>query len=222
MFIKTFPVGAFQCNCTILADSVSGEAVVVDPGDEGEKIVAELNRQGLRVKYLVHTHAHIDHILGTRTVQESCGGDICLHRGDQPLYDNLAMQGEFLGLKVTQDALPVTKYLEHGDVIESSSIVLNVLHTPGHTPGSVCFHLPKITVDGKDQSLLFSGDTLFAGSIGRTDLWGGDYDQIIASLKERVTKVPTNTVVIPGHGPQTTILRELKTNPFLVGEVAAR
>lgn len=214
MFIETFPVGPFQCNCTILADETSGEAIVVDPGDEADKIKKALQGRGFSPRYLIHTHAHIDHIGATRAVHEACGGTVCLHKGDQMLYDNIAMQGEFLGLQVDGRVVPIEKHIEHGDVIESSGLKIEVLHTPGHTPGSVCFYLDW-TWDGNPGTLMFAGDTLFMGSIGRTDLWGGDYGQIMASLTDRVTKVPPETRVICGHGPMTTIGRELKTNPFL-------
>lgn len=216
MFIKTFPVGAFQCNCSILADEKTGDAVVVDPGDEADRILAVLKVQGFTPRYLVHTHAHIDHIAATRAVHTAAGGEVCLNKGDQMLYDNIAMQGEFLGLSVDPVVTPVSRYIEHDDVIEVGGLKLGVLHTPGHTPGSVCFYCETATQAGEPLKIMFSGDTLFSGSIGRTDLWGGDYNQIIASLKERVTKVPLETQVIPGHGPATTIARELKSNPFLV------
>jgi glyoxylase-like metal-dependent hydrolase (beta-lactamase superfamily II) len=216
MFIKTFPVGTFQCNCSILADEKTGDAIVVDPGDDAARILTELKTQGFTVRYLVHTHAHIDHIAATRAVHAAAGGEVCLNKGDQMLYDNIAMQGEFLGLAVDPVVTPVTRYIEHQDVIETSGLKLNVLHTPGHTPGSVCFYCETLAANGASLKFMFSGDTLFSGSIGRTDLWGGDYDQIIASLKERVIKVPLETAVIPGHGPSTTIARELKSNPFLV------
>lgn len=210
MFITTFPVGAFQCNCTILADKKSGEAIIVDPGDEGDKIVALVRQHGFAVKYLVHTHAHVDHIAATKAVHDACGGTVCLHAGDQPLYDNIQMQADFLGLQIDTALTPVTQNIVHGDVIEAASLRLDVLHTPGHTPGSVCFYLDQ----GK---IMFTGDTLFMNSIGRTDLWGGDTAQIMASLKERVMTAPLETTVVCGHGPQTTIAQERARNPFLRG-----
>ena len=210
MFITTFPVGAFQCNCTILADDEKGEAIIVDPGDEGEKIIAHVRERGFAVKYLLHTHAHVDHIAATKAVHDACGGIVCLHAGDQPLYDNIQMQADFLGLAIDTALTPVTQNIVHGDVIEAASLKLGVMHTPGHTPGSVCFHL-------NSEKILFTGDTLFMNSIGRTDLWGGDTNQIMASLKERVITVAPETTVICGHGPQTTIGRERQMNPFLRG-----
>lgn len=209
MFIKTFPVGVFQCNCSIIADEESGEAFVVDPGDEAEKIVAEVQKQKFVVKYIIHTHAHIDHIGATGSVHKDCGGEICLHRSDLPLYDAIDMQAQLLGIKNTGGVLPVKTFMEHGDVFElGKEVSAKVLFTPGHTPGSVCFMLEK-------SNLLLSGDTLFFRSIGRTDLWGGDYDQIIASIKEKLFKLPDQTLVIPGHGPTTQIGSEKKENPFV-------
>lgn len=215
MILKTFPVGAFQCNCSIIADPKSLEAIVVDPGDEAERILAELEQHGFSVKYLVHTHAHIDHIMATRELHEKTSAAICLHRGDQFLYDNIAMQGEFLGLTVENTVTPVTKYIEHGDCVSTAKIHLDVLHTPGHTPGSVCFSWQGVTLGDKKTNILFSGDTLFNGSIGRTDLWGGDYGQIIESIKTKLLNLDANTIVIPGHGPQTSIAVEAQGNPFL-------
>lgn len=217
MILTTFSVGAFQCNCSIIADEKSGEAIVVDPGDEAERILGELQKSGLSVKYLVHTHAHIDHIMATATLHEKTRAAICLNKGDQFLYDNIAMQGDLLGLSVTDQVKPVTQYLEHGDDVICQDLRLKVLHTPGHTPGSICFLWPNVELGGQKQTILFSGDTLFSGSIGRTDLWGGDFDQIIDSIKSRLLTLDEHTQVIPGHGPTTLIAREAKSNPFLQG-----
>lgn len=205
--IKTFPVGVFQCNCTIIADPESREALVIDPGDEAERILQELMAQKIQVRAILHTHAHIDHIGATKEIAQKTGGVICLHKDDLFLYDNMAMQAQVLGVDMDCDVLPVEKFIAHGDAVEiASGLRADVLHTPGHTPGSVCFLIGKT---------LFAGDTLFQGSIGRTDLWGGDYGQIIASIKEKLLKLPLETRVICGHGPQTTIGHEAKNNPFL-------
>ena len=212
MMIKTFPVGAFQCNCTILGDEKTGEAIVIDPGDEAERIIKEIKALGLTVKHIIHTHAHLDHIGGTNRVKSTLGGKIGLHKDDLFLYENIAMQGSFLGMQMDPNVKPVDHYLVHGDVLEwGENKNMEVLHTPGHTPGSLCFFL-KNGLSG--QNILFSGDTLFMGSIGRTDLWGGDYDLILSSIKEKLLGL-NNTIVITGHGPQTTIERERKLNPFL-------
>ncbi len=220
MFIKTFPVGSFGCNCSVLADEKTGTAIIVDPGDEGEKIITLVREKGFRVTHLIHTHAHIDHIGATKFVHQSIGGEICLHKDDTLLYDNMAMQAQVLGLEMDCNVLPVARHIEHGDAIEASAdLRVSVIHTPGHTPGSVCFMLSNggdgLKTGGETPPLLFSGDTLFLRSIGRTDLWGGDYDQIIASIRERLLTLPAETIVIPGHGPQTQIGREKMSNPFL-------
>lgn len=213
MIVKTFPVGSFQCNCTILADETTREAIVIDPGDEPQKILSHLTSLGLTAKYLLHTHAHVDHIMATREVKEKNGGQIGLHRDDQFLYDNLLMQAEFLGLSPQHQKkpLPVDHYLNDGDVIEwGEGSRIQVIHTPGHTPGSLCFWSKS-----QKQDVLFAGDTLFQGSIGRTDLWGGDYNQIIASIHEKLLILPESLSVVCGHGPLTQIGREKKSNPFL-------
>lgn len=211
MIVKTFPVGAFQCNCTILGDPETGEAIVVDPGDEADKILKVLSDHQLKIKYLLHTHAHLDHIGATRKVKEKNGGKIGLHKDDLFLYENMKMQGQFLGLSVKDDPLPIDHYLVQGDVIEwGGKNRLEVLHTPGHTPGSICFHQQT-----ENQNLLFAGDTLFMGSIGRTDLWGGDHEQILSSINTKLLSLPETTSVVCGHGPNTSIGREKKLNPFL-------
>lgn len=215
MFIKTFPVGPFQCNCTILGDRQSGKALIVDPGDEASKIIEMVKQEGFDVTHLVHTHAHIDHVGATKDVHESCGGTICLHEGDRFLYENLKMQGDLLGLPVDGDVLPIAKTIETGDVIEASvNLRAKVIHTPGHTPGSVCFFIERGLLCEDTPPVLFSGDTLFRNSIGRTDLWGGDYEQILSSIKERLFTLPEDTLVIAGHGPQTHVGVERATNPF--------
>lgn len=212
LHIETFPVGALGCNCTILADTATREAVVIDPGDEAEKILRKIGKQGFTLTKQLHTHAHVDHIGGTRTVAESTRAQILLHEKDRWLYDNIRMQAEWIGMEVG-DPLKPDAYLAGGDTIRFGAHLLTAIHTPGHTPGSLCFHLV-----GKD--LLFSGDTLFAGSIGRTDLWGGSMPEILASIRQKLF-VPFEemTRVIPGHGPGTTIGEERRSNPF-VGEGA--
>ncbi len=213
MILKTFPVGAFQCNCTIIGDETTGEAIVVDPGDDADRILKELNRHNLKLKYLLHTHAHLDHIGATKVVKTKAGGTIGLHKDDLFLYENIAMQGEFLGIQLDPVVAPIDHYLVHNDKIEwGDKQRIEVIHTPGHTPGSLSF-VAKNLVNGTD--LVFAGDTLFSGSIGRTDLWGGDYNQIINSIKTRVLTLPDQVTVVCGHGPNTTIGQERKFNPFL-------
>src|SRR3989338_2518394 len=214
MFVKTFPVGSFQCNCTILGDETTGVAIVIDPGGESQKILSALAQKGFTVKYLLHAHAHLDHIGATKAVKDATGASIGLHKEDLFLYDNIAMQGQLLGVKLDPHVCPVDHYLIEGDVIEwGNQNRIEILHTPGHTPGSLTFLAKKLS-DAKD--VLFAGDTLFLGSIGRTDLWGGDYDQILDSIKNKILNLDDTISVVCGHGPNTNIGRERKANPFLL------
>jgi glyoxylase-like metal-dependent hydrolase (beta-lactamase superfamily II) len=187
--------------------------VVIDPGDEAQAIAEEVARQGLKVTHVLHTHAHVDHIGGTAELQAACGGTLWLHRGDQWLAENLATQCRMIGLPVPQTPV-IDRWLEVGTRVAFAGEHLETLHTPGHTPGSCCFVL---RAGGKQ--LLFSGDTLFAGSIGRTDLWGGDTGKILQSLTGKLLALDDDTDVICGHGPATTIGAERRGNPFLTGEV---
>lgn len=209
MHFETFPVGAFQCNCSIIADPKTGDAIVIDPGDEAEKIIERITAKGFTVRYLLHTHAHIDHVGATADVKRVLGGEVCLHRDDLFLYDNLAMQASLLRLK-TPSHTAIDHYLEDQQELTASALRIRVLFTPGHTPGSLCFLWEQ-----PNRAILFSGDTLFQGSIGRTDLWGGNYDQIIASIDEQLMTLNTEMLVYPGHGPTTTIGAEKRHNPFL-------
>lgn len=202
---ETFPAGPFECNCTVLACGDTKDAVVIDPGGEVERIAEIVAQYDLTVRAIIHTHAHLDHIYCTRDIKEAHGGAICLHRGDAFLYDGFAMQAAMFGWKV-RETTAVERWIEHGDVIEMGKRQLAVIHTPGHTPGSVCFE-----VDG----LLFAGDTLFRRSIGRTDLPGGDGPQLQRSIKERLYTRNLDTLVIPGHGPTTKLGDEAKANPFV-------
>lgn len=208
MIIETFPVGLLQCNCTILGDEQSGEAIVIDPGDEAPKILKRLEARGLRAKAILITHTHLDHV-GSNQAMRDAGARIMLHEKDLPLYDNLEVQASFIGLD-TPDRAEVDEYIHQGDVVSlgASRTAVEVLHTPGHTPGSCCFFVGS-------ENLLLSGDTLFAGGVGRTDLWGGDYDTEIRSIRDRLLPLPDSTRVIAGHGPDTTIVAERRSNPFL-------
>ena len=210
MIIETFPVGPLQCNCTILGDPETGEAIVIDPGDEAPKVLKRLAAHGLRPKAILITHTHLDHVAGNHEVRERTGAKVMLHERDLPLYDNLPMQAQFIGMAPPVRA-DVDEYIHQGDVITfgSKGDSIQVLHTPGHTPGSCSFFMAS-------QNLLFSGDTLFAGGVGRTDLWGGDFDTEVESIRQRLLPLPDATRVIAGHGPDTTILEERESNPFLV------
>jgi hydroxyacylglutathione hydrolase len=207
VFIETFPVGCFQCNCTVLGCERTGEAVIIDPGDDEEKILKIIKQQGFQVKSLLHTHAHLDHIGMAGPLKRKGYGEIFLHKDDEFLYDSLEEQGKLFGLSL-QPKDEVDEHLSHKDQIEFGDHVLSVIHTPGHTPGSCSFLLEK-------KGILFSGDTLFQSSIGRTDLPGGDFNQIVDSIKNRIFNLKKDYSIIPGHGPNTTLAYEAKSNPFV-------
>lgn len=212
MIIESFPVGLLQCNCTVLGDPVSKQAIVVDPGDEVDEVLAVLRRHGLACRAILNTHTHIDHVGANQALRDATGAKVMFHESDLPLYDNLRMQAEWMGgMIVAPPRAPVDEHVHQGDVVKAGSLAALVLHTPGHTPGSICLHLAGA------KPLLLAGDTLFAGSVGRTDLWGGDYDQEIASIRERLLALDDATRVICGHGPETTIGNERRRNPFLAG-----
>jgi len=207
MIRKTFPVGPLQCNCTILADPDSREAVVIDPGDEAPKILMKLAEDELKVVAIIHTHAHVDHIGAAAKLAEVTHAPTYLHPEDKFLHDILAEQAMFIGMKAPQSA-PIDLQLEDAQAVHFGKYELGVIHTPGHSPGSVCFDVP-----GHD--ICFSGDTLFAGGIGRTDLWGGDFDTLEKSIRDRLYALNSAVRVIPGHGPETFIDQERKANPFV-------
>ena len=205
--IETFPVGPLQCNCSIVVDEAAREAVVIDPGDEAERIARALEEAGVKAVALLHTHAHFDHVTGTGELSRVTGAPIRLHPADNPLYDRLPEQGSYFGLKIPAPS-PIDAPLTDGEVISFGGNRLRVVHTPGHTPGSTSFLLEG------DSPVLFSGDTLFRRSIGRTDLPGGDTAQILASIREKLFALPGDVPVVCGHGPGTTIEEERRLNPF--------
>jgi hydroxyacylglutathione hydrolase len=205
--IETFPVGPLQCNCSVLVDETTREAVVIDPGDEPERVLEVLESAKVRPVALLHTHAHFDHVGGTRAVAEASGAPIRLHPADLPLYEALPDQAAFFGLSAGRPRA-LDAPLSDGEVIPFGRFALRAIHTPGHTPGSTCFELQG------DAPLLFSGDTLFRRSIGRTDLWGGDTDAILASIRQKLFRLPGDLPVVCGHGPGTTIGEEKRSNPF--------
>lgn len=214
IYIK-LPVGLLQCNCLIIGDPSSREAIVIDPGDEVERILGLLGRYKLTVKVIVSTHAHIDHVGGLAKLHQYTGAPVMMHNDDLPLYHAMDVQAEFLGMQ-TPELVDVDHLLKEGDALSWGGFQANVIHTPGHSPGSVSLYLPKDSGHIKlTQPQLFAGDTLFAGSIGRTDLWGGSFDQLMDSLKSKLLQLPDDTVVHPGHGPSTSIGHERRSNPFL-------
>lgn len=207
MILETFPVGLLQCNCSLLGDETTGEAMVIDPGDNIPHILARLEKHGLKLKQIVVTHAHIDHVGGALQLKRQTGAPVLLNQQDLPLLQMMEEQAGWLGVK-TPAVAPPDASAEDQLVIGLEHYPAQVLHTPGHTPGSICLHFAP-------QKLLLAGDTLFAGSIGRTDLPGGDFKQIIRSIHDRLLPLPDETRVIPGHGPTTTIGEERESNPFL-------
>jgi glyoxylase-like metal-dependent hydrolase (beta-lactamase superfamily II) len=207
MIHEILPVGRLQCNCSIIADENTHEAMVIDPGDDIGDIQAILQKHGVRVKQIVITHAHIDHVGGAMKLRAATGAPILLNQKDHALLKMLDMQAAWLGMS-TPDEVEVDRTITDADKVEAGALVANVMHTPGHTEGSICLYFPA-------EQKLIAGDTLFAGSIGRTDLPGGSFDKIIRSLHQKVLSLPDETIVVPGHGPLTTIGDERETNPFL-------
>jgi len=207
MIRETFPVGPLACNCTLIGDEVTHEAIVIDPGDEIGRIHRRLTAQGLTLKQILITHAHIDHVGGALKLKRLTGAPIFLNEYDLPLLKMMQEQAGWLGI-ATPDTAPPDENLIDGLSVGLASQPALVLHTPGHTQGSVCLHFPPL-------KLLIAGDTLFAGSIGRTDLPGGNLDQIIDSIQSRLLVLPDDTEVLPGHGPATTIGQERRLNPYV-------
>jgi glyoxylase-like metal-dependent hydrolase (beta-lactamase superfamily II) len=209
IIIEHLTVGALGCTCTIVADPAAGEAIVVDGGDEVERIVARLTELGVRATHLVHTHAHFDHIGALADLKERTGGAGLLHAGDLPLFNALALQARMFGVPAPR-VVALDGHLEDGDTIRAGAARLDVLHTPGHTPGSVSFAL-----DREAGPMLLTGDTLFAGAVGRWDLGGTSLEDIVSSIRSKLFDFPDATVVVPGHGPVTTIGIEKRENPYL-------
>lgn len=207
MIVETLAVGPLGCNCTILGCPETRQAIVVDPGGDADRIAAILDRHGLKPVALLHTHAHFDHVLGAPELKERFGAEILLHADDLPLYENVPMQGSFFGFSLPAPT-PVDRFVPDGERLAIGSEHGEVIHTPGHTPGSICFHVGT-------QKLLLTGDTLFAGGIGRTDLWGGSQADLMRSIRERLLPLDPETRIIPGHGPETTLGEEARHNPFL-------
>jgi glyoxylase-like metal-dependent hydrolase (beta-lactamase superfamily II) len=207
MVLETFPVGPLQCNCTLLGDEEAGEAIVIDPGDEVTRIYRRISDLGLKLKQILVTHAHIDHVGGALKLKRLTGAPILLNENDLPLLKMMEAQAAWIGVPTPEVTAPDASLAE-GMQVGLDRYPARVLHTPGHTQGSVCLHFAPL-------NMLIAGDTLFAGSIGRTDLPGGNPRQIIESIASRLLVLPDETRVLPGHGQETTIGAERNSNPFL-------
>ncbi len=209
MRVEQFSVGPLDNNLYLLTADGTKEAIVIDPSIDSEGVLAEISRRALDVKRILLTHAHIDHILMVKRFHEATGAPVWLHEADRPLYDRGADQAAAFGMSWPGSA-PIAHAIEEGEEVGVAGIPIRAIHTPGHSPGSVTF----VTSEG-----LISGDVLFRGSVGRTDLPGGDWGLLARTIREQLFSHPRETRVLPGHGPETTIGFELRTNPF-VGEPA--
>ena len=203
------PNGQFAQNCFLVVPDGSSDAIVVDPGEEADRILARAHREGLTIRAIWLTHAHLDHVLGVKAVRDATGAPIYLHPADRPLYDNAPQQGQWFGFRV-EPPPPPDHALAHGDRLALGPEAVEVRHAPGHSPGSVCF---------VGARFVLAGDVLFQGSIGRTDLPGGNLERLLRSIREQLLTLPDDTLVYSGHGPVTTIGAERETNPFLTGEL---
>lgn len=198
-------VGPLEVNCYILADEQTGEAVVIDPGDDAEEILKIIRNENLKVRYIVNTHAHFDHVGANSRLKQETGAEVLMHEADAAMLADAADQAIIFGSRITQPPQP-DRYVQDGDEISAGEVKLRILHTPGHSRGGIC-----LLGDG----MVFTGDSLFAGSIGRTDFEGGDLMSLIGAIKTKLLTLPDDTIVYPGHGPETTIGDEKRDNPFL-------
>jgi glyoxylase-like metal-dependent hydrolase (beta-lactamase superfamily II) len=212
MIHEIFPVGPLQCNCSVIGDEGSHEAMVVDPGDEIERVLELLRRHGLKLKMIAVTHGHIDHIGGAGKLHKATGAPVYMNEADQMQIKLLPLQAAWIGMRPPGE-VKIDHALGDADKLTVGDLSATVLHTPGHTEGSVCLYFDA-------QKKLVAGDTLFAGSIGRTDLPGGNFEKIMRSLQQRVLALPDEIVVVPGHGPLTSIGEERQSNPFLTGKLS--
>ena len=208
MIHEILPVGPLQCNCSVIGDESTREAMVIDPGDDIEDVVTIIRKHNLQVKQIVVTHAHIDHVGGAMKLRAATGAPILLNQNDYALLKMLDVQAAWIGMP-SPGKVEIDNSITTGQTVSAGSHTANVLHTPGHTEGSICLYFPV-------EHKLIAGDTLFAGSIGRTDLPGGSTQKIMQSLHNTVLALPDETIVVPGHGPITTIGEERETNPFLI------
>jgi len=207
MIHEILPVGPLQCNCSVIGDESTREAIVIDPGDNIDQILGLIRKHNLQVKQIVITHAHIDHVGGAAKLRAATGAPIVLNQNDYALLKMLDVQAAWIGMP-SPGKVEIDNSIGNADSVKVGPLEGQVIHTPGHSEGSICLYFPL-------EKKLIAGDTLFAGSIGRTDLPGGSYEKILRSLHDRVLALPDDTIVIPGHGPATTIGEERESNPFL-------
>jgi hydroxyacylglutathione hydrolase len=207
MIHEILPVGPLQCNCSVIGDEATREAMVIDPGDNIDDILALVSKHNLQVKQIIVTHAHIDHVGGAMKLRARTGAPILLNQNDYALLQMLDVQATWLGM-ASPGKVEIDQTLGQDDTLKAGGLTASVIHTPGHTEGSICLYFPR-------EKKLIAGDTLFAGSIGRTDLPGGSFKKIVDSLNGKLLALPDDTVVVPGHGPSTTIGQERESNPFL-------
>ena len=207
MIHEILPVGPLQCNCSVIGDEATREAMVIDPGDNIDDILALVSKHNLQVKQIIITHAHIDHVGGAMKLRARTGAPILLNQNDYALLQMLDVQATWLGM-ASPGKVEIDQTLGQDDTLKAGGLTASVIHTPGHTEGSICLYFPR-------EKKLIAGDTLFAGSIGRTDLPGGSFKKIVESLNEKLLALPDDTLVVPGHGPSTTIGQERESNPFL-------
>lgn len=207
MIHEILPVGPLQCNCSVIGDETTREGMVIDPGDDIEQVLDLVRKHNLQIKQIVITHAHIDHVGGAMKLRAATGAPVLLNQNDYALLKMLDVQASWIGMP-TPEKVEIDRNLGQADTVEAGSIRAQVFHTPGHTEGSICLYFPA-------ESKVIAGDTLFAGSIGRTDLPGGSFPKIIRSIHEHLLTLPDETLVLPGHGPTTTIGEERESNPFL-------
>jgi hydroxyacylglutathione hydrolase len=207
MIHEILPVGPLQCNCSIIGDEASHEAMVIDPGDDIADVLAIIEEHKLKVKQIVITHAHIDHVGGAMKLRAVTGAPILLNHNDYTLLKMLDLQADWVGMQ-SPGKVEIDHSLNEQDAVKAGALTANVMHTPGHTEGSICLYFPA-------EKKLIAGDTLFAGSIGRTDLPGGSFEKIMRSLHDKLLMLPDETAVVPGHGPLTSIGAEREVNPFL-------
>jgi len=204
MIFKRFVVGPLEVNCYVIADEETKEGVVVDPGDNVDEIFSFVEKNGIKIKYIINTHCHFDHCGGNKKMKNLTNAELLIHEKEKPVLDRMDTSAQIWGFYVDRSPEP-DRYLKDGEILKLGNLTIEVIHTPGHSPGGICL---------KIDSKVITGDTLFAGGIGRTDFPGGDYDTLMKSIKEKLFVLPEETEIYPGHGPSSTIRNEKYFNPF--------